>query len=590
MSYTSITIQEVIDNINEKYYLPDIQREFVWKPEQVILLMDSILRGYPINSFLFWKIAKGNYDKWNIYKFIENFDPRKPHNEEQKNKGGKPELVLVLDGQQRLTSLLIALTGAYTIKQKYARKEKDESWSEKKLYINLLESVKKVQEDDDLETDVAYALRFLDPSDLEVERNRKKLSFWFCISEIMNPDFHKKTGAFQKFVDEKIKEVSHGNVSIFRHNIETLREAIWENKNITFYSETEQDSDRVLDIFARTNMGGTKHTKSDLLLSMVTSKWQINARKEINEFVDELNNRLQRDNDFNKDFVLKTSLVLTDISVRYRIETFTDVNLKQIENNWEAIKTAIKETVNLVNSFGIDRYNLTSVNAIIPIIYYLYKNPNLRLIGSTADDKTRNRMKIQQWLIMALINNVFSRQTDNVLANLRTVLQKTPKSELFPLEALNQALAEMKRGTTVQKTIEEILHTEYGDSEAMLALSLLYDPIDWGRATKYEKDHIFPQTVFDTEDLQQSGITDDSQIAKFQQSFNRLGNLQLITEADNREKSDTDFEKWLKDRDPDYRDEHLIPDDDNLLKLENFEQFLAAREELIKQRLVKLFS
>ena len=42
MSYQSITIREAVEGVNEKYFLPDIQREYVWKPEQAILLMDSV--------------------------------------------------------------------------------------------------------------------------------------------------------------------------------------------------------------------------------------------------------------------------------------------------------------------------------------------------------------------------------------------------------------------------------------------------------------------------------------------------------------------------------------------------------------------
>lgn len=53
--YERRTIPDVIEEINRKYFLPDIQRNFVWKPEQVYALFDSIMRDYPISTFLFWK-------------------------------------------------------------------------------------------------------------------------------------------------------------------------------------------------------------------------------------------------------------------------------------------------------------------------------------------------------------------------------------------------------------------------------------------------------------------------------------------------------------------------------------------------------
>ncbi|QQW77985.1 DUF262 domain-containing protein [Helicobacter pylori] len=120
------TIKGVVDELNGRYFLPDIQREYVWlknaDEKKIEQLFDSILRGYPIGSFLFWKLSKEDIaksdeqdsDKLNfqLYQFIENYDARKPHNEkiriEQIN---RDDLYIVLDGQQRLTSLYIGLKG-----------------------------------------------------------------------------------------------------------------------------------------------------------------------------------------------------------------------------------------------------------------------------------------------------------------------------------------------------------------------------------------------------------------------------------------------------------------------------------------------
>jgi hypothetical protein len=70
---------------------------------------------------------------------------------------------------------------------------------------------------------------------------------------------------------------------------------------------------------------------------------------------------------------------------------------------------------------------------------------------------------------------------------------------------------------------------------------------------------------------------------------NRIGNLQLLLAHENLEKSDQDFERWLATRDPSYRRRHLIPAEDELLRLDRFEEFIAAREGLIKGRLGQLF-
>ncbi len=89
------SIKDVVDELNVRYFLPDIQREYVWlkkaDEKKIEQLFDSILRGYPIGSFLFWKLQKEDIaksdeqdsDKLNfqLYQFITNYDERKPHNE-----------------------------------------------------------------------------------------------------------------------------------------------------------------------------------------------------------------------------------------------------------------------------------------------------------------------------------------------------------------------------------------------------------------------------------------------------------------------------------------------------------------------------
>ncbi len=89
------TIKDMVDELNVRYFLPDIQREYVWlknaDEKKIEQLFDSILRGYPISSFLFWKLPKEDIAKsdeqdenklnFQLYQFIGNYDARKPHNE-----------------------------------------------------------------------------------------------------------------------------------------------------------------------------------------------------------------------------------------------------------------------------------------------------------------------------------------------------------------------------------------------------------------------------------------------------------------------------------------------------------------------------
>lgn len=84
MGYESQTITEIIAGVNSKYYLPSIQRKFVWSCRQIENLFDSIMSNYPIGTFLFWSIDKGEdpsrIDEYTFYNFINNFSERDDSN------------------------------------------------------------------------------------------------------------------------------------------------------------------------------------------------------------------------------------------------------------------------------------------------------------------------------------------------------------------------------------------------------------------------------------------------------------------------------------------------------------------------------
>ncbi len=146
------SIKNVIDELNVRYFLPDIQREYVWlknaDEKKIEQLFDSILRGYPIGSFLFWKLQKediatsneqdNNKLNFQLYRFIENYDARKPHNEKIRiEQIRRDDLSIVLDGQQRLTSLYIGLKGTRTLKKKNAKINNPNAYEEKRLYFEF---------------------------------------------------------------------------------------------------------------------------------------------------------------------------------------------------------------------------------------------------------------------------------------------------------------------------------------------------------------------------------------------------------------------------------------------------------------------
>jgi len=541
------------------------------------------MRGYPISSFLFWELQEQNREKWESYTFINTATYGGTHNEIA-NTNGVHQLTLVLDGQQRLTSLLIGLKGAYVVKRKYKRVNNPEAWSKQQLYLNIMKDPIAEEAEGDEEYGVHYGFAFHEKApDATTETH------WIKVGKILDFDSETKFEDFKEaLLDALPEQTTKKQLSIARRNLERLYRAVWKDEVVAYYTETDQDYDRVLDIFVRANEGGTKLSKSDLLLSLVTSKWVGNAREEIYGFVDRINSDLTRKNEFDKDFIMKSCLVLTDLSVKYKVENFNNKNLTLIEKNWRQIKSSIEHGVDLSNYFGVDRDNLTSANALIPIIYYLSKQPKQTLRGTTPFDK-RNATNIRRWLLLVLLNNVFGGSSDTMLQTIREVLQKHGLlGKDFPVKAINEAIAKKGRSAAFDRySLDSILSLTYHDSESFLALSLLYDENGWG-TMMYQKDHIFPRNCFSTQRLAAAGIK-GTRLSRYQNLQHKLGNLNLILASENQGKSDEEFEKWLKSRDKSFRKKHLIPNNTALYSLDRFEEFVEARERLIRARLESVF-
>ena len=69
-----ITIHQAIERINRnEFLLPAFQREFVWKPNQIEQLFDSIMQGYPISSMLFWKVKGDTKADFRFYQFLKKY-------------------------------------------------------------------------------------------------------------------------------------------------------------------------------------------------------------------------------------------------------------------------------------------------------------------------------------------------------------------------------------------------------------------------------------------------------------------------------------------------------------------------------------
>ena len=417
-------------------------------------------------------------------------------------------------------------------------------------------------------------------------------TYWFEVGKILDMQ---EDGDVSIFVSDNISysEEFHYTREQSRFAINALSKlynVINKAGMISYYRERTVDLDKVLNIFIRVNSGGTKLSYSDLLLSIASAQWETHdAREEITDFVDDVN-AIGDGFRINKDFVLKTALVLSDFSnIAFKVDNFNKQNMMKIESRWDDIKKAIKQAVLLVSSYGYSGETLTSNNALIPIAYYLMK---IGMPDNFVDSGTTkaNREKIKKWLIRSLLKKAFSGQPDNVLRPIRDILRVNGTND-FPT---NQIMDKFK-GTnkSIQFTEDDIdeylLKLKYGKSETLSTLMLLYPSLDF--SNKFHEDHMYPKSKFTKSYLRKMNVTEDK-LDEYIDSVNDISNLQLLAAQLNEEKLATDFSKWfnsqyLTESDKiQYRTINYMPDMD--YTYENYSAFIKGRRKLLKAQLIKI--
>ena len=133
MTFAKMTIAQAVDGIRTNaYVLPAIQREFTWNQHQIVSLFDSLLRHYPIGSFLFWKLNPDDCNSFRFYEFLREYHEKRSRHNPPIDLTGSEGATAVLDGQQRLTSLYIGLLGTYAEKLPNRWWKFDENFPERK--------------------------------------------------------------------------------------------------------------------------------------------------------------------------------------------------------------------------------------------------------------------------------------------------------------------------------------------------------------------------------------------------------------------------------------------------------------------------
>lgn len=576
---TPVPVDEILRGIHHKdYLLPAIQREFVWDEDQIRLLVDSLMRRYPIGSFLVWRVEPETASKYAFYDFLTHYHQRDyPYAAKATVPSGQGVLA-ILDGQQRLTALNIAVYGSYAVKRKYAWWNSTDAFPSKRLYLNLLADA----DPDDL--GLRYDLRFL--TDDEAKPEPGEPDGWYPVGDVLA-----LPGAGPKMLAEiTSRGIGLDSLDQAHQRLYDLFEAFRAARPINYYLETSQDPDKVLDIFVRVNSGGTTLSYSDLLLSMATNQWEhLDAREEVRALVQQLNTGGTREFSFSKDMVLKTALLVAGVDARFRVSNFTQDNMRKVEAAWDRARVALTRAAALMDLFGFSGRTLTADSVVILVAYYMARRHLAdRYLSSSADGG--DRQAVQRWVVRSLVRRgIWGSGLDTLLAQLRRVIDEHGGSG-FPVAELELEMTRVGKSLTFEATeVDELLAMRYGGRQTFGVLSLLYPGLDLSK--EFHEDHIFPRSRFTARRLAEAGIPAD-QVDQYRDAVDCLPNLQLLGGVPNAEKSAKLPADWLDEAfsEPEQRDVYLRDNDIESLPLDlsQFLDFFGQRRERMRNRLAHL--
>ena len=546
MSYFNMTIATAISQIrNDQLVLPAIQRRFVWAPERMISYFDSLMRGYPTGVLLFWNTTQ----RVQYRKFIRDDIPDLKLTYHIKDEGQRG--TMVLDGQQRLQSLYLALDGS--IQGRF-------------LYFDVLGSG--LNNDD---TSLArYRFEFLSEAEAR-KRNEDQQGehFWLRFSTILLcKDVPHRRHLVENCIGQAGIDRRSEAASRLSDTIEIAYSRLKAEPLLNHYTidpNYGEDSlampiEEILEVFVRINSGGQVLNKSDLMFSLMQLNWE-EAGENVDDLLAQINSKGTFN--FNRDFILRCALVCTGKGAKYDLDKLRRVDsIREIEREFPRVARALDSFVDFLVTDAriLDQRILGSVNAIIPFIFFVYHQDGQKLRGESL------RRDLKNALYLALMTSVYGRSVDSRIdTTTRQVLGR-------PYERLNGAFPLTDFRTFVgHRTGRDRID----DWLLQRNVSLLMNMIEGGtllpqgtRRHRPEVDHIFPRSK-----LAQAGYPAEE--------INHFANFRLISKYDNIWKSNMDPGPYFEAH-PGVAEQYLIPVE--YLDYDQYPQFLLLRRKKIWDR------
>ncbi|MDD5742309.1 MAG: DUF262 domain-containing protein [Candidatus Peribacteraceae bacterium] len=522
-------IDKLLDGIEKlDLVVPEFQREYVWSLEDAKQLMISLFKEYPTGSLLMWETDE---------------PPEIKNDAVQRGRIGLTKVIL--DGQQRLTTLYLLMRGA--IPPYY--NEEEIVYDPRHLHFNLKTG------------------EFL----YEMKSKMQNDPFWKRVVDCFTEGFD----AFTLMKEIDTEDVRLG--ATINENLNKLR-AI---RKITFPVQTipsNANIDEAIDVFDRVNSRGTKLTDAELVLTHVTGKWPKARRvmKEKSESLGKLGFAFELEF-FTRCLVvaLTRSALLDGQSIHYEQKTQEDYQAA-----WQKVSKALDYLIPILQQTallgGTDDLNTT--NVLVPVVARILYNE-----GKFLSEAEKNGFLY--WMFLALIWQQYSGQTD----------QKLDKDVHLAMDGENPIPDLVNEIQDERGRIEVKPDDLEGRGSSHPLYKMLYiitkhkKAIDWanggtiygtlGDHFSIQSHHIFPQAV-----LYRNGYVASNHLQK--KLVNEIANRAFITRDTNYEISDKEPSDYLPAIEEEYAgalERQLIPMDRTLWHVERYDDFLRARRKLIAE-------
>jgi hypothetical protein len=526
-------IATILDKIDEKQlFVPAFQREYVWKREDAKQLIDSLIKEYPTGTMLLWETSNPPEIKGS-YRYQSMQGPVK----------------LLLDGQQRVTTLYMLIRGA--IPPYYTEPE----------ILN-------------------------DTRGLHVHLETLELSYYAKTRMENNPLWQNITDLFQRNVRAKdvVRALEERGETVDRTRDDLIDDNANRIENILHREFPEQiipvkaTIREAIDIFYKVNASGVALTDAELALAQISGYWP-EARDRFKAKLADL----ERDGfSFKLDFVVYVLLGCLYHQGADLRKLHGEENEHAIKAAWERLETQVLDyTVNLLrgHAFVDHTQEINSPYALVPIIVYCFDKNGAHL----SELEIR---KLVKWFYYSQVKARYSSQLPQKLDRDLRIVQESD----FPFDDLLQVIAEDSRleitpsefvGRAIQHPLFSMVRWYLKSRGAVCFTTGMSLRRNMGKKYQLELDHIFPYSR-----LRDAGYGKENRVRySLAQEFT---NRAILTQIANRTKSDTDAAQYLagvRERFPRALELQCVPEDEDLWLIENYDSFLEERRRMLAAQL-----